>query len=204
VENVLAHGVGGLNIDATRIGTTKDVPASRSKNKGTRTQGVYGTDPEGSSGFDPNVGRWPANVMLDEEAAGMLDAQVGERKSGMMKAGQQRKQTKGGGGYHGNFPDEATAKDTYGDSGGASRFFYCPKASKSERGPDNKHPTVKPLALMRWLIQLVTPPGGIVVDPFCGSGSTLVAAVQENFDSLGIDIDAAYCAMARQRLKEHL
>ena len=83
----------------------------------------------------------------------------------------------------------------HGDSGGASRFFYNAKVSKSERnaglpeGMTNKHPTVKPIELMRWLVRLVTPPGGIVFDPFCGSGSTGCAAAMEGFSFVGIDLD---------------
>ena len=76
-------------------------------------------------------------------------------------------------------PDEATASDTYGDSGGASRFFYCSKASKKEKRPSNDHPTVKPLDLMKYLLTLVsTPSGGVILDPFSGSGSTALAAKQ--------------------------
>lgn len=163
--------------------------------------------------------------------AGMLDTQTGDLKSGMMNPGQQRRKTKGGGGYHGNMPNEATAVGTYGDIGGASRFFYRAKTTKKEReaglighlacqvcgevdstthknekGDDikcvrNNHPTVKPIALMRWLIRLVTPPDGVVLDPFCGSGSTLVAAADEGFGFIGIDISPEYCEIARERLK---
>ena len=84
--------------------------------------------------------------------------------------------------------------------GGASRFFYCAKASKAERGEGNAHPTVKPLALMRWLVRMVTPPGGLVVDPFAGSGSTLLAARAEGFDALGFEREPSYAAIARGRL----
>ena len=105
-------------------------------------------------------GRWPANVMLDEEAARILD----------------------------------------GQSEGVARFFYCAKASKAERGQDNDHPTVKPMALMRWLCRLVTPQGGVVLDPFMGSGTTGVAAVREGFQFMGIELDARYCEIAQRRL----
>lgn len=88
-----------------------------------------------------------------------------------------------------------------GAAASATRFKYCPKATKSERGADNKHPTVKPIALMRWLVRLVTPPEGIVVDPFCGSGSTLIAAVEEGFGFVGIDSDPDYCAIAQSRVQ---
>lgn len=87
------------------------------------------------------------------------------------------------------------------NGGSAARFFYCAKASKSERGEGNDHPTVKPLALMRYLCRLVTPPGGIILDPFMGSGSTLVAAEAEGFRSVGIDLEANYCKIAETRLR---
>jgi DNA modification methylase len=86
-------------------------------------------------------------------------------------------------------------------SGSAARFFYCAKASKADRGVDNKHPTVKPTDLMRYLCRLVTPPGGVVLDPFMGSGSTGKAATLEGFDFIGIDLDAEYVAIARGRIE---
>ncbi len=92
------------------------------------------------------------------------------------------------------FPDGAPAK-----AGSAARFFYCAKASKSDRGDGNTHPTVKPTDLMRYLCRLVTPPGGTVLDPFMGSGSTGVAAQLEGFKFIGIERDPAYVAIARSR-----
>lgn len=87
-----------------------------------------------------------------------------------------------------------------GDSGSAARFFYCARASKAERGDGNTHPTVKPLALMRWLVRLATPPGGTVLDPFMGSGSTGVAALSEGFQFIGIEREPAYAEMANRRI----
>jgi site-specific DNA-methyltransferase (adenine-specific) len=92
----------------------------------------------------------------------------------------------------------------FGDRGGisggnASRFFYCAKASKADRGEGNDHPTVKPNALMRYLCRLVCPPGGVVLDAFCGSGSTLVAAAQEGFGFVGVEVDPHSAAIARRR-----
>jgi site-specific DNA-methyltransferase (adenine-specific) len=87
------------------------------------------------------------------------------------------------------------------DAGGsAARFFYCAKASKSGRGEGNNHPTVKPIDLMRYLCRLVTPPGGIVLDPFAGSGSTVKAAMLEGFRPIGIELDTEYCRIARGRM----
>ncbi len=86
-------------------------------------------------------------------------------------------------------------------NGEAARFFYCSKVSHKERGPGNDHPTVKPQALLRWLLRLVTPPGGRVLDPFAGSGSTLLAARAEGFESVGIEIERKYCQIAARRLR---
>ena len=95
--------------------------------------------------------------------------------------------------------DEATE-----GMGDASRYFYCAKASKADRGEGNNHPTVKPTALMRYLCRLVTPPGGIVLDPFCGSGSTGKAAVREGFGFIGIEREAEYARIARCRIQAAL
>ncbi len=89
----------------------------------------------------------------------------------------------------------------YTDSGSAARFFYCAKASKKDRGEGNNHPTVKPTDLMAYLCRLVTPPGGIVLDPFMGSGSTGKAAMREGFQFVGIEMDPEYLAIAEARIK---
>lgn len=85
--------------------------------------------------------------------------------------------------------------------GDAARFFYCAKASKADRGAENVHPTVKPTELMRYLCRLVTPPGGVVLDPFMGSGSTGKAAVLEGFRFIGIEREAEYLEIARGRIQ---
>ena len=90
----------------------------------------------------------------------------------------------------------------FGDTGSAARFFYCAKASGDDRGDGNNHPTVKPVDLMRYLCRLVTPPGGLVLDPFAGSGSTLVAAHLEGFHAVGIEREADYITIARRRIDE--
>lgn len=188
-----------LNIDACRVGTSKDVPASLS----TRSLSGYGdrTGRQGMradhSGMDPNTGRWPANATLDEGAAALLDAQSGVRKSGAMRAGTLRKNLDS---YSGSFSEShGTASDIAPSAGGASRFFYVSKCKDSER-KGNPHPTVKPIALMRWLCRLVTPAGGLVVDPFCGSGSTGEAALAEGLRFIGIEREDAYVQYARPRL----
>ena len=91
----------------------------------------------------------------------------------------------------------------YGDAGGsAARFFYCPKANKKDRDDGNNHPTVKPTDLMAYLCRLVTPPGGIVLDPFMGSGSTGKAAMREGFGFIGIERDADYYAICQSRIND--
>jgi DNA modification methylase len=228
-ENVLAHGTGALNIDGCRIGTDD-------------TRGVASLSALGqSSGWNDHAnrevmagsacGRWPANVVLDEEAGRLLDEQSGERPGGAYP------EQRGGGqatGFGEGRPTPGGAR-AMGDTGGASRFFYCAKASKGERnaGLDelpvritneatppgtkgshspragairtsaaaNHHPTVKPISLMRYLVRLVTPPEGTVLDPFLGSGTTGCAAVLEGFNFIGIEREAEYLAIAQARIE---
>jgi DNA modification methylase len=194
--NVLTHGTGALNIDGCRIGTTKRVPGS-GRRATDRIYGTYGAQDGSESGHDPNVGRWPANVVLDEEAGELLDAQSGMSKSTGGRAFQTTSAV------YGEYANRFEKRDPgFGDTGGASRFFYCAKASRSERGEGNNHPTVKPLALMQWLVRLVTPPNGTVLDPFAGSGTTLLAAVTEGFNAIGIEREEEYIAIVKQRLSQ--
>jgi site-specific DNA-methyltransferase (adenine-specific) len=90
--------------------------------------------------------------------------------------------------------------ETAGLLGEAARFFYCAKASKKDRDDGNAHPTVKPTDLMRYLCRLVTPPKGIVLDPFMGSGSTGKAAMLEGFDFIGIEREENYMGIAKARI----
>ena len=234
---VLEHGTGALHIDACRIGTAGGTAAT---NFGETAGQMFG----GGAGKPTNdiktlnAGRWPANVILDPEAGAVLDEQSGAVK------GQQ-------GRVRGTEPSQASAghvtgtrarvasAEPRGDSGGASRFFYCAKTSRAEReaglehmrmasageltggreegsaglknpragagrtsaGRANVHPTVKPIALMRWLVRLITPPGGRVLDPFAGSGTTGCAAVLEGFPFLGCELSPEYAEIARARIK---
>lgn len=141
-------------------------------------------------------GRWPANLIHDgsdaisglfPENAGAAAPVKGTEASAAStgKVTGRRERVKGA--FH-------------ADSGSASRFFYCAKASKKERGEGNNHPTVKPLSLMRHLCRLVTPPAGVVLDPFAGSGTTGVAAIMEGFGFIGIDMDEGYCEIANRRI----
>lgn len=143
-ENALKYGVAGLNIAEGRVEYEESTnPATNPLHRKTAGYANNNASDEGSSSFslkdgsgerNPNpLGRWPANLILDNESAEALDEQTGKLSSGKMKSGQQRKESRGDGGFHGGFPDEATRQDTYGDTGGASRFFYCAKADRSER-----------------------------------------------------------------------
>ena len=213
-NNVLAHGVGGLNIDACRVGMSDadreaaKVPQPVQHNDG---RAVYqmGTG-EGRNGatFEPApAGRFPANVLLDEHAAKEMDEQSGWSKSPETTG-------RGAGGQNGKYRPIG-AQGTVpapGDSGGASRFFpvfkYQAKAPKKERpvieredGSKIQHPTVKPLKLMEWLVTLITPEGGTVLDPFAGTGTTLQAATNKGFRPIGIEADTDYIQLIHQRME---
>ena len=206
VVNVLEHSTGALNIGGCRIGTDIITTHSRGgseafpKRPGERTVKESGrTVSQRDVKANSRKGRWPANVMLDEEAAASLDAQTGTLKSGVNCIRKREGYWGAGDVKHGGLGKDGDEQITYGDSGGASRFFYCAKASRKERGEGNNHPTVKPLALMRWLVRLITPPGGRILDPFVGSGTTALAAKEEGFRCIGIDISEEYLESARQR-----
>ena len=220
-QTVQRWGTGAINVDGCRVGD--DVVTQHGRNG--CGFGFASAEPAGRAW----VGRWPANLILDEAAGAMLDAQSGVRRS----AGDYPSDAERG-------SDNATSfggrpGKPYSDSGGASRFFYCPKSSRSEReaGLDhlpprvvdpsreedaaardnprtgagrsgearrNHHATVKPIDLMRWLVRLVTPPGGIVLEPFAGSGTTPAACALEDVDCLAMELDADYVEIARARV----
>jgi len=197
--NVLAYGTGALHVDGGRIGHTSpdDLALSKSKNPGrvdTVTSGVYGANrPQQSVN---GHGRWPANLVLDEAAAAMLDAQSGESSSSSW-----RPADRGGSGNVYTVPHPTPGHRGHDDAGGASRFFYTAKASAEDRD-GSRHPTVKPVALMKWLIRLITPPGGVVLDPFLGSGTTVYAARELGMRAIGIEREAAYGREAVHRLRQ--
>lgn len=205
--NVQAHGCGGLAIDACRVGGVPSPSVQRRKGKIPPSEpgGIWPTAGDRSAWAKPHrgedLGRWPANVILDEEAGAALDAQSGERP-GMSGGGKHKPGAKGG--MFGAIDCTHTAR---GDSGGASRFFYCPKASRAERGEGNVHPTVKPLALTRYLARLILPPveGARLVVPFCGSGSEVIGALQAGWAHVeGIDSWDVAVKIARARIAHHI
>lgn len=199
--NVLEHGTGALNIDGARLPTGED--------RG-RAQGadIRGGNYVGSSKKSEHVseshpaGRWPTNAILDEASATWLDAESRARGAAAPASGPTRegRSTSDSRGVF-NGTDEAPA--FHGDKGGASRFFYVAKAPKSERPvvDGTAHPTVKPLEIMRRLCRLVTPPGGVVVDPFAGSGTTLEAAYLEGFESIGVEMTPEYWPLIAARIE---
>ena len=225
-NNVLAHGVGGINIDGCRVGETVETwPSSRSFTSGISngyTDGV-GKGETQLTGESP-AGRFPANFIHDgsDEVLELFPD---------TKSGSGNKNTGNRAGLYGNL-GAGNGDGIGGDSGSAARFFYCAKASKKDRneGLDdmpstmrktmsggewvdsdgtiknrplptaNTHPTVKPTDLMRYLVRLVTPPNGRILDPFTGSGSTGKAATLEGFNFVGVEQSAEYVEIATARI----
>lgn len=186
--NVLAHGTGAINVDACRIDGIKPQvtqginsnPTSFAVAKKTRISG------------HPNEGRWPANLAHDGSPEVLAEfAKYGESKR---VAGGSRGSSQIWGGANGE-----QSRNGHNDTGTAARFFYSAKADAGDR-LSSKHPTVKPVDLMRWLVRMVTPPGGTVLDPFAGSGTTGMACLAEGFRAVLIEREAEYVADIRRRL----
>lgn len=189
--NVLAHGTGALNIDGCRIGDERTVTVRNGDSGG---NGAYGRDERVFRRQNP-PGRWPANVLHDgsDEVVGAFHDSAGQQ--GDVRGTEPSSPTNG---IYGGFAGRP-AQAKRGDEGSAARFFYSSKADATDR-LGSKHPTVKPTDLMRWLVRLVTPPGGTVLDPFAGSGSTGVACIAEGFDAILIEREEEYVADIRRRI----
>ena len=201
--NVHTFGTGALNIDGCRVETRNAGPGATLQSSVNGQRGPM-AGPMGPINYDGSKGRWPTNVILDGSQADALDAQSGILTSG---ANPTRRGTDKDRSVLGAFAGQADANPQRGtDTGGASRFFpifrYQAKAPKSERPKVDgvTHTTVKPLALMRWMVRLVTPPGGTVLDTFAGSGTTLEAAILEGFSAIGIEREADYLPLIEVRL----
>ncbi len=210
-ENVLAYGVGALNIDGCRIhaddalGGEYTIKRWKSGADLIRTGGGWKPDGEAES-FRGNAkpGRWPANIIHDgsDEVLNFFagteeKSRPGGRSAGGddYKAGATDRVYRGGwSGY-----SRSVIERNFDDAGSAARFFYTAKADAEDRW-GSKHPTVKPVDLMAYMIRLVTPPGGLVLDPFAGSGTTGVAALREGCSALLIEREAAFVADIRERL----
>lgn len=212
--NVTTFGTGALNIDATRIGFMSAADEQESKQKNRHAD--FGTEPGGNEVYgDYSMvewtnytapGRWPANLILTDP---IFDGDT----PGVVGGGQQNsgaKHTRRGKGIGYGSTAEGDETEVRGGAGTYSRFFLIPKASRRDREPavktrsdgerENTHPTVKPVVLMRHLVRLVTPPGGLVLDPFIGSGTTAIAANLEGFRCIGIDREEEYLDIAEARL----
>jgi site-specific DNA-methyltransferase (adenine-specific) len=203
-ENLDEWRTGAINIDGCRVETTENLGGGAYAKDATARDQMWGAEAGnswrrgGAGEFEQPTGRWPANLIHDgsdevlaafPNAPGQLAqaATGGDRRKDQNVYGSMRR------GSNGASPREESDKS-------AARFFYCAKASKKDRGEGNGHPTVKPTELMRYLCRLVTPPGGVVLDPFMGSGSTGRGAVLEGFGFVGIEMDASYFDIADARI----
>jgi site-specific DNA-methyltransferase (adenine-specific) len=207
VANVLKHGTGGINIDGCRIpygeGNEPIPQLAQGKTKVNSTKTMFDGQSLHKSKTEAVIGgsldgRFPANVMHDgseEVVSGFPNTGQGGGKP-YSYAGREY-DNKDTSMFNGDKPQ---APSNYNDMGTAARFFYCPKVSKSERGENNTHPTVKPQELMKYLCRLVTPKGGTVLDPFMGSGSTGMACKDEGFEFIGIEREKEYFEIAEKRI----
>ena len=199
--NVLEHGVGGLNIDASRVAAdmSEFVSATGKPRSGMgHAHGFAMGDGYGGENANPPnaLGRWPANVILDEYSAGLLDEQSGENPSRFFYVARASKRDRNEG--LGDLPDNVVGSffgnfEVPGNKIGAN-------PDKPNQPGKNTHPTVKPTALMRYLIKLVTPAGGTVLDPFTGSGSTGKAALLDGYKFIGAELTEEYLPIIEGRL----
>jgi len=226
-ENVLKWGTGGINIDECRVESgerdARENNISWGINRVGQENNIRGNKAVGTT----TQGRFPANLIhdgSDEVVSGFPDTKSGSSGKGSS--------TKVGGMFGSGNP--VTSEFRPADLGSASRFFYCAKASKSERnaglegfeerkqdlsrkegnpGGDNPrnrgvnkranhHPTVKPIKLMQYLVRLITPKGGTVLDPYMGSGTTGIACKKEGFEFIGIELDEDYFKIANARIEK--
>lgn len=222
-ENVTRHGTGAINIDGCRVATGDALGGgqnSATTDRGGRHEGYqrpWEDDEEAREASAERsraatakaeaLGRWPANMIHDgsDEVVALFPAKAGAaaQATGPTHSGYSKSGSRAGA-FHGMGDREAAF---HGDSGSAARFFYCAKVKPSERhhgmpeGEKNTHPTVKPTDLMRYLCRLVTPPGGTVLDPFMGSGSTGRAAILEGFSFIGAELEAQSVGTAAARIR---
>lgn len=210
-KNVLAYGTGALNIDGCRVVAEdggrplREVAPLRDDvqyNANSLSGRVDGSLASSKAAGLTNVGRWPANIIHDgsDEVLDAFPNAPGQQ--GDLLSHDKLRQSP-----NGIFGAMAPAKDhkaRVDQDKSAARFFYCAKASKTDREEGNNHPTVKPTDLMRYLCRLVTPPSGIVLDPFMGSGSTGKAAMLEGLTFIGIELDSKYMEIAHARIEAAL
>ena len=230
-RNILKHGVGGLNIEACRIGTSKRVPGGISKNSRTVYNGGYTGESGDEDGHNPDIGRYPANLILscgadckgDNHSPDCPVSVIGEQ-SGICPSGENKPHTNrsiakmcvasfsmGLDGKPRNYTRESSTgtaaryfKQLPFDPETVSSVYYSTKASTNDRScggtVENVHPTVKSRHLMKYLIQLITPEGGTVLDPFAGSGTTALACKELNRNYICIEKEREYVDIIHQRL----
>jgi DNA modification methylase len=187
-ENVEQWGVGGLNIDGCRI-ETDEIIENHGRKQDSDIYGDFGAI-ERQQSAGQQIGRWPANILLDPSAGAALDLQAGFEASRFFYEGKASREER-----------EAGLVGLEARAVGDGR--ETPVDSPYQRGEtkrQNVHPTVKPIAVMRWLCKLITPPGGVILDPFCGSGTTGCAAAQLGFGFVGIEREPEYAEIARARI----
>lgn len=191
-ENVLEHGTGAINVDGCRVGTEGGTAFGRSADKSETTS--VGGYLNAKAGAPIDAGRWPANIVHDgsDDVVSCFPEIKTSKGTVTSKLGAVNGAGKG-------LPSHT---GTYGfdETGSAARFFYTAKADKLDR-IGSRHPTVKPVDLMQWLVRLVTPKGGLVLDPFAGSGSTGEAAWREGMRCILIEREEEYQADIAERLK---
>ena len=190
-DNVLKWGCGGLNIDECRVESDKPVVIHSP-----RKETIYDSGHKDLGTWMENRGRFPANLIHDGSDE-VLEVFPDKVKDGTWN------RTKGARPFNNNGePTDYTSAGSDTSTGSAARFFYCAKASKKEKGKENIHPTVKPIELMKYLVKLVSPKGALVLDPFMGSGSTGVAAIQIGRRFIGIEKEPEYFKIAESRLEK--
>jgi site-specific DNA-methyltransferase (adenine-specific) len=228
--NVIAHGTGALNIDRCRV-TTGDDTARISNGAIKGGNFAAGGSAPGPIAGGHSAGRWPANLIHDGSAdvVALFPASAG---ASAPVTGNEPTANGFSGAVKYSGMRERVAGAFHADSGSAARFFYCAKTSRKDRNEGllssnapavakdatmrdcetaewstrngNSHPTVKPTDLMAYLLRLVTPAGGVALDPFMGSGSTGKAAMREGFQFIGCEIDEQYAAIARSRIEHEI
>ncbi len=205
-NNALEHGVAGLNIDRCRVGTEIISTHSRGKNTAFPKRPTETTVEESGRVVRQDIhlgkerqGRWPANLIHDGSEE-VLENFPSNKSSGGTAGGRRR-----GGKVYGKYQGQNLEPIGFGDKGSTSRFFYCAKANKKERGEGNNHPTVKPIALMRYLLTLVTyPEYNLIIDPFMGSGTTALACLELGLPFIGIEKEKEYYDLAIERIEREL
>jgi site-specific DNA-methyltransferase (adenine-specific) len=208
-KNVVLHGVGGVNIDACRVPTEDNLNGGAYAEKPSERGELWGESAGnswkrgGAGEYTKPAGRYPANLLLEDSDVVKSLFPDSKGQQGDVKGTEQSHIGDAGSNCYNTYGRIATSKR--GDSGSAARFFnafdpsdilpvfYHKKAGKEDRA-GSKHPTVKPIGLIQHLVRHITPPGGVVLDPFAGSGTTAEAALREGFDCILMEADKQYCA----------